>query len=375
MKCCLGILMLAICFSGCSVHQYIYKPPELVKTMATRLSPEEMKNLEIPYEASEEMILFAENAVENEINPIDKSISIVNAIMSKWKLDVTYERTADFSAREIFYSTRRANCLAFTHLFISLARSVGIRAHYVDVKFEELIKQNEVVISNHHICAGIYDGTEFFLIDFDPNPQKNYRVFRLIDDIEALANHYNNIAINQLSDTSDSQIEALRLLNITLKIQPNFTRAINNKGAILSLLGYNSEAIACFRQAVKLKPNMPEANSNLSGILLKTGNVIESLKYIKQAVKYKPGSLFYRRRLAMIYMQLDDFNHAFKEFRWLTRQNPDCADAYKGMASALYHLGNYSKAHKHASKALSLNPDSKETQGLLLLIESLKNAD
>jgi len=371
------VLLLAIIMStsACSVHQYIYEPPELMNAMTSRLSYEEMENLKIPFDPTEEMVLFAQNAIEDATNPIDKSISIVNAIMSKWELDVTYERTADFSAQEIFYSTHRANCLAFTHLFISLARSAGIRAHYVDVQFEEQIKGNEVVISNHHICAGIYDGAEFFLIDFDPNPQKNYRLFRLIDDIEALANHYNNIAINQLTQTHDSQMEALKILDVTLKIQPDFTRAINNKGAILSLLGYNTKATACFRRAVELKPNMPEANSNLSGILLKTGNYLESLKYIKKAVKQKPQNSFYRARLAMIYMRLNDYDHAYKEFRWLARKNPDNIAAHRGMASALYHSGDYSKAHKHATHALTLNPDSKETQRLLLLIKSRQNAN
>ncbi|HPQ41626.1 MAG TPA: transglutaminase family protein [bacterium] len=114
---------------GCTIHQYIYKPDELRYAVTDRLSETELARLEIPYSATPEMIEFARDAVDGEINPIDKSIEIVKAIMSRWVLDVQYERQADFTAPEVFHHTRRANCLSFTHLFVSLARAMDIRAH------------------------------------------------------------------------------------------------------------------------------------------------------------------------------------------------------------------------------------------------------
>ncbi|MCD4653534.1 tetratricopeptide repeat protein [bacterium] len=314
------LILLVFITMGCTVRQYIYEVPELRKLLETRLSTEEICGLKIPFEPSEEMLVFAKSAVGYEISSIDKSIKLVDAIMSKWALDIGYERTADYTAQELFYTSHKANCLAFTHLFISLARSINIRAHYVDVKFEEQIRENGILVSNHHICAGIYDGIEFFLIDFDPNPQKKYRCYRLIDDIEALVNHYNNIAMNHYSIRSDKIHEALRILNITLKIKPDFTRALNNKGVILSRLGNPDEAEASFRRVIEIDPKMPEANSNLAGILLEKGNSLEAIKHAKTAVKQKPRNTQYRLGLGIAYLHQGNYELAFKEFRIVTKQ-------------------------------------------------------
>lgn len=370
MKHYLAATLLAIFMTGCSIHQYIYEPDDLRQTVEPGLTDKELELLEIPYEVTPEMRAFAEEAVAGEINPIDKSVNIVKAIMSRWVLDVHYERLADFTAPDVFHHTRRANCLSFTHLFVSLARAMDIRAHYVDVRFEEQITEKDVIISNHHICAGVYDGAEFFLIDFDPQPRKNYRVYRLIDDLEAVANHYNNIAINEYAIHRETLDDALVMLDMALKIKPDFLRALNNKGAVLALMDRPEAAEAVYRKALRVNNAMPEANANLAGLLLKQGKFREAIPLSHRAVDYSPNNTEYRYRLALGYLYMGDYSEAYKQFRWIVRRDPADRRALHGSALALYHLGKYDKARELVQDLLAVHPDSEDARSLNALLSN-----
>jgi len=354
----LGLAVLLAFVSGCSIHQYIYEPEDIRHTVSDTMTERERDLLEIPFEATPDMMAFAEDAAGDAINPIDKSIRIVDAIMSRWILDVRYERAADFTAQDIFHHTRRANCLSFTHLFVSLARSINIRAHYVDVAFEDQITEKGVIISNHHICAGVYDGAEFFLIDFAPRPQKSYRVYRLIDDLEATANHYNNLAINEYAVHRETLKDALTILDMALSIKPEFLRALNNKVAVLALMDRMDEAEAVYRHALAIDSDMPEANANLAGLLLKRGKSREAIHYSHRAVKQRPQNIEYRYRYALANLYMGNYHTAYKQFRWITRRDPSMTDAFRGVALALYHLEEFEESRDALQRALLAEPES-----------------
>lgn len=360
--------ILALLLQGCASHQYLYKPDELTAVLANRLEPDEASRIEIPYACSPDMVEYARKVVGSEINPIKKSVRLVEAITSEWKLDVTYERTADATADKVFHETKRANCLSFTHLFVSLARAVGIKAHYVDVRHDDLFLNENVLVSSRHICAGVHDGADFFLIDFDPDPRKTYRIYQKIDDIEAVANHYNNIAINQFGANPDTLQEAIHYLDIALRIKPDFSRALNNRGALVFILGRPEEAEKLIRRALIHDPKMPEAYSNLSGILLENGDIDTALQFARTAVQLRPNSSQYRLRLAQALLITYDYAEAYKEFRWVTRRDAKNYKALHGLAVSAYHLGKFDIAESTIRKARAVNPQSRDFTYLESLI-------
>ncbi|MBN1295477.1 tetratricopeptide repeat protein [bacterium] len=369
----LTVVLLII--QGCSVHRYIYTPEDMRAMLSSRFEDDALAQIEIPFETSREMVAFAEDAAGDEINSIDKSINIVQAIISRWELDVEYERIADFTAEEVFHHTRKANCLSFTHLFVSLARAVHVQAHYVDVRFESQMTEKNIIISNHHICAGVYDGAEFFLIDFDPNPEKNYRVYRVIDDLEALAHHYNNLAINEYAIFQETYDDALIMLDTALTIKPDFYRAMNNKGAVFSLMNRNGDAERAFRDALAIEPSMPEANANLASLLMKQGKGTEAIVYAHRAVSMRPSNADYRYRLALVYLHGGYYAAAYKQFRWITRHNPEMLLAFQGLATTAFHLGHLDEARDALNRMPDTGPDTDEIRNLRLLINGNSEQD
>jgi tetratricopeptide (TPR) repeat protein len=365
-------LMLMILY-GCASTKYIFKEPELQETLAGRLPPGEMETLEIPFHSTPEMQAYAKSIVKNEKEVRYKATRLADAIVATWKLDVSYDRVADYTASQVFHETRRANCLSFTHLFISLARAVGLRAYYVDVEHDELLADTNMVVSNRHICAGISDGGKFYLLDFDSSPRKSYKFYQIIDDLEAVANHYNNLAINRFSQNESSLQEALTLLNTSLRIKPDFSRALNNRGVLQNLAVDSTSAEKSFRAALKGDPGMHEAHSNLSGMLMRQGALDEALDHARQALRSRPNNQSYQLRVAMIHFYLTDYMGAFREFRKITRNNPSNSAAFYGLALSAYHLGRLDPAFNAITKALELNPVNREFEYLQSMI-ALKKA-
>jgi tetratricopeptide (TPR) repeat protein len=354
----LGIILLVTISYGCHSTRFIYHPEELHSALENQFSAEDLSRLDIPYQNTLEMNRYAQSFVRRSDGDYKNAVRLVDAIISEW--DVTYERTADYTAAQVFHETRRANCLSFTHLFVSLARSVGIRAHYVEVRHDEVLSKSDLVVSSRHICAGISDGGMFYLLDFDRRPEKAYRVFRIIDDIEAVANHYNNKAINQYTLDNSLLNESLEMLDIALRIKPDFSRALNNRGVLLHLTGNIEEAEITFRRALAYDPSMHEANANLAGILLSRNAVNEALEHARLAIRTRPDNIEYQMRLAMIYFYLMDYDSAYRQFRRVTRQHPYKTPAFHGLALSAYKLGLLDDAKTAIFRAVELNPSNQQ---------------
>ena len=74
-----------------------------------------------------------------------------------------------------------------------MAREVGLRAVYVDVTtIERISREAEVIVNNGHITGGFVYGPDVIVIDFTRTPEREYLGYKVIDDLEAIANFYNN---------------------------------------------------------------------------------------------------------------------------------------------------------------------------------------
>ncbi len=357
------ILALAmICYlSGCAhFRQQIFTEPEIYTALQENLTPEELNILEIPFHATPEMHTFARKTVGTEKSSYRRALLLVEAMVSNWKLDVTYDQKADHTAQEVF-SKRRGNCLAFTNLFISLSRSIGMQTTYVDVtQAEEIYFEDNLIVNSGHICAGLHDGAQFYLIDFNRNPEKNYRIYREIDDFEALANHYNNLAYRQSGTAPEALTRTLHYYDLAIRIKPSFTRARNNKGVTLSLLGDHPGAEKAYLETLTFDPDMPEANCNLGSIFFSRGQYEQSVIHFRKAVQQKPRNLQYRYRLAMAYYYSSQTDFAIQEFKNSIKVDRLFAKGYLGLAMAYHRKGDIPKAMENYKRAFELDASLQE---------------
>lgn len=100
--------------------------------------------------------------------------------------------------------------------------------------------------------------------------------------------------MNRLLDAKASYDEALAL-------NPRHSEALNNRGLILSALGFHNEALADYDAATNSQPDFPEALNNKGVMLENLGRHEEALAAFEQATRSKPDFFGALSNLAGIY--------------------------------------------------------------------------
>ena len=69
------------------------------------------------------------------------------------EVGLRYDPFASRTAADVF-ADRRFNCLAFAHLFVALAREVGVEAYYLEVpRAERYRRAGDLVLHSGHVAA------------------------------------------------------------------------------------------------------------------------------------------------------------------------------------------------------------------------------
>lgn len=350
-------LMFAILLSGCLFPRYVYKEPDLMNELKDRVPAEVLSELEIPYRASPEMIEYAQKVTHGFVSNVQKALAIVDGIISRWELDIVYDFNIDLTAEEAFYQ-HRANCLTFTNLFVSLSRAVGMDTVYVEVtQIEEVFMEGNFIINSGHICAGLHDGAQFFLIDFSPAAEKHYRVYHEITDLEALANHYNNKAYRLKLNDINSFNKAMEFYTIATMIKPDFSKAYNNMGVSSTMMGRNADAEMYYLKAIQHDSTMSEPLCNLGSLYFSQGDYNLSARYLNRAISLKPHNAHYRYALGLTLLNSGEFVDAEKQFKLAIKQDKQHAKSYLGLAMIAMRREQYAEAMMHLTSASGYDPN------------------
>ncbi len=350
------ILILMIALSACIVPKRIYSGAEILQIASDRVTAVEGGRIEVPFAITPEMAQFARDATRDKVTHVRKAIALVEAMISKWDLEITYDSSADMTAHQVFFE-RRANCMSFTNLFIGLSRSLGMDTAYVDVpQLSDYSIEGNIILNNGHMCAGLWDGGEFYLVDFSPDPEKHYRIYRIIDDLEAIAHHYNNLGYRVLRENPAHIDEAIRYYRISTEIKPGFPPGHNNLGAAYASRGDLDQARFHYECALEHDPQMAEANCNMGSLFFTQGRLSEAKKHFEKAVSAAKDNSHYHYRLGMTDYFLGDFRSASRHFIETIRIDERFTSAYIGLALIEERLLQYDTALEHLEKALSIQP-------------------
>jgi Flp pilus assembly protein TadD len=166
-------------------------------------------------------------------------------------LELDYDPLGTYTAAETL-DLRAGNCLAYTHLFVAVAREVGLDARYREVRgITRWDEVGEFVLVNRHVGAfgeipryGTYHA-DFGLLNWGED-----RFGGLISDDRARALHFNNLGARSL--TGGDSITAVRQLNRALVIDRGLSYIWANLGTAYMRLGEPALAEKAYRQALRL---------------------------------------------------------------------------------------------------------------------------
>jgi Tfp pilus assembly protein PilF len=358
--------------AGCAATQkQIYTPEEMRAEIEARVSTQMRDEIVIPFEIDDEIRQLARTVTRNAPTESEKVRAIVGAITSLAGFSISYDWLSNKTAKEVFREGK-GNCLAYSNLFVGMAREVGVSAVYADVKFTERVtREAEIIVKSTHITAAVTLGSGATLIDFTTNPERKYTAFKAIDDLEAIANFYNNQGFLYGYFTESKSVDfdplekELEMYRLALEILPTFVKARNNLGVALRRRGRVDEAIEQYKLALEVDPRYVEAHSNMGTAYYHLGRTEEALAEYRLAADNAGPDGYVHHRLGVTFLRLGRYQDAIKHFRKALSKEPEMADARYHLGECYRSLGDEKKAAEEYRAALEIDPNYLAAQARL----------
>jgi tetratricopeptide (TPR) repeat protein len=225
----------------------------------------EVEEIVEPFDISPEMKAWAAARVPRSAPAETRLKLLLESLRGSEDIEFTYHAGHTGTAREVF-STGRFNCLSFSVLFVSLARSLGLEAYFLHVgQVEEYEKQGDLVVLTRHVTAGHGLLKDRIILELDVGPEVNYHLAEPIDDYEALSLYYSNRGTEKLREGDLGG--ASRNLQLAVRLDPERAQNWVNLGVVERHLGRSDEAERAYLQALEVEPGHAPAYENLAALL------------------------------------------------------------------------------------------------------------
>jgi Flp pilus assembly protein TadD len=363
--------------SACgAIPKTIYTEAEALAQMEARVSAEMRDQIVVPYEIDDEIRQLAEDITRGITSDREKVRLIVEAIIGLTKFSISYDSLSNKTATEVFREGR-GNCLAYSNLFVGMARHVGLEAVYIDVvSIERQTREAEVIVNTGHVTAGINQGADIMVIDFTRTPEREYIGFKVIDDLEAIANYYNNqgFLYGFFTETAGLDFDPLEkemeMYRLSLEVLPTFQRARNNLGVGLRRRGHVDQAIEQYKIAIAEDPGFADAHANLGAAYFSVGRFDDALAELRIAADESGSNGYFHHHLGVALYQLERYDEAVREFNRALSKEPAMAGARYYLGESYRRLGDSERAMDEYVSALSIDPNHEFAQARVELLTS-----
>ena len=352
----------------------IYTEAEALAQMEARVSAEMRDQIVVPYEIDDEIRTLAEDITSGLTSDREKVRVIVEAIIGLTQFSISYDSLSNKTAREVFREGR-GNCLAYSNLFVGMARHVGLDAVYIDVvSIERQTKEAEIIVNNGHVTAGLNQGSDIMVIDFTKTPEREYIGFEVIDDLEAIANYYNNqgFLYGFFTETGDLDFDPLEkemeMYRLALEVMPTFQRARNNLGVGLRRRGKVQEAIEQYKMAIEQDPSFSDAHANLGAAYYSLGRIDDALASLEIAADQSGENGYFHHHLGVVQYRLGLYDDAIREFRRALSKEPDMAQARYFLGESYLKKGDSDRAMEEYVAALDIDPNHQSARAKVDLL-------
>ena len=308
----------------------------------------------VPFALNDEMAAWVHEAVGAAER--DKRLDrLVEAVTETSMLGVEYKAGHTGSAVEVFES-RIANCLAFTQMFVGMARELDLAAYFVEVSHvENFEREGDLIVISDHVAVGFGPRHAMRLIDF--GLREDERGFRVspISDLTATALYYSNRGAEALR--AERLDEAVAWLEDAVRIDPELASAWANLGVAQRRSGRTDQAESSYRQALVVDPGLSSALVNLAVLLRLNGRTEEADDLLLMAdVKRNRNPFTYIALgdLSLRYGRLDEAERFYSRAR---RLGPDEAAPAAALGEVLLRRGERKAAEKLLRRAQRLEPE------------------
>ncbi len=300
---------------------------------------------------NQEMQSFLDRYVMPHKQKKQRLEQLLHALFSPGVHGMRYRAEETRTASETFRA-RSGNCLAFTNMFIALARQAGLKAHYQNVLVApEWAKADNSIMLQRHVNV-VVDFSRFQrrTVDFNSSVGGNV-VFEgdVIDDHEAFAQYFNNIGIEYLHAKDYRQ--SFLYLRKALATDPESAFTWSNLGVLYRRIGELNQAESAFRYALELNPKEQVAMSNLARVYRQRGQIEQAEHYLSLVKAFRMKNPYYLLALAQQELRASEYQGALDYLARARSIKPSESALYKLQAEIYTLQGRTQMANRSAQKA------------------------
>jgi Flp pilus assembly protein TadD len=276
-----------------------------------------------------------------------------------------------YTVAEAFH-LRRANCLAYTNLFIALAREAGLRVRYQEVDVPpDWSRSGGLLVQNRHMNAVVDLGDQpEQIVDFNMADFRLSYDRRPISDQRARAHYHSNVGAERLE--AGDRIEALQHFRKALALEPGFVPAWINLGTLYQRAGKPAWAEAAWRQALRAEPGEPVALSNLERLYRASGRPAEADELRARVDRHRQTNPYYRYRQAEQAFAAGDYAGAIRHLRFAIQRKANEDRFYALLGLAYLRSGDPAAARRFMARAAELAADESLRQAYHSKLELLR---
>lgn len=350
---------------GCSTTS----PPVVETPLKTAIRQQGIAPVDVivPFELDEEMARWAHDAIPPDASSSVRLEALSQALLEPGELDLTYAWGFTGTARQVF-ETRQANCLAFTNLFLAMAREVDVPVFFLAVETETYRRHGDLVVVSDHIAVGYGTGQDVEMFDFSPREGTELRRVRRISDLTALAMFHSNRGAEALQD--GRYAEALDSLRLAVRLQPELASGWVNLGVARRRVGDPEGAELAYRRALEVDPQVYTAYQNLTS-LLSSQERHEEAQWFAKTLRQSPNrNPFTYISLGDISLRSGRLTEARRFYKRAVHLNRDDAESYAALGQLAMAQGDVNTARRMLRKARRIDGENARTLTLARMMNA-----
>lgn len=320
---------------------------------------------------TDDMKAFVRQAVSRDRGQGEILKAILAAIISPHRLGLMYDGTASFTASETF-KNRRANCLSFTTMMISMLRYAGLQAEFNDVDIPPIwdLQNNNMLVMYRHVNAIVTfpDGGRE-VVDFNMEDFNSHYPQHPIREEVAVAQYYNNRGVEFLLQNKIP--DSFRYLRKALALAPEVPFIWINLGALYRNQGKLDAAEIAYRKALEIDPDNLVAISNAGRVYKDLGLTELSEKFARRAKYFRQKNPYYLYQLAKDAFLAGDYDAALHNIHAAIRRNDEDHRFYFLQGVIYKALDEQELATTSFDKAIKLSSSRKQADKYRRKLEKL----
>jgi Flp pilus assembly protein TadD len=282
-----------------------------------------------PFAVNDEMRAWLRGAVDRGGDASTRLQGLVRSLLAANELHLEYESEALGTAAQAFES-RRANCLAFTNLFVAMARALGLEAYFLEVDdVERFAKEGDLVVVSGHVTAGYGPPAQRVILDFTPGEPKAYRDMRQLSDVTAVALYYSNQGAQLLR--GNDAAAAREWLETAVRLDPELSGGWVNLGVARRRTGDPVGAEAAYVRALEADPGATSAYLNLAALLRLTGRSAQAEELLAITDRRDNRNPYNYLELGDLSLRRGRIEDAERFFRRALRLDRESAEPYAAL--------------------------------------------